>query len=119
MTDNQSSQNEEEAKQELADELRRAVSSAYAFVRGQETNDSFLAITFEEVLDQQIERIEGEGTALRPNVLDRITKLKEDILAAVESIKAQPDDFFKAHDDAQDAVTDPVPEDPLDKTFSA
>jgi hypothetical protein len=106
--------NEEDAKEELSDQLRRSVANAYAFVQGQETTESFSALTFEEVLDAQIERIEGPGTDIRPNVLDRIRKVKSDMLEAVAAIKAQPDSFFKEPDPSQDVVTDPIPSDPLD-----
>lgn len=111
------SKNEEAAKEELSDQLRRSVANAYAFVQGQETTESFSSLTFEDVLDAQIERIEGPGTDIRPNVLDRIRKVKSDMLEAIASIKAQPDSFFKEPDPSQDTVTEPVSADPLDKAF--
>jgi hypothetical protein len=119
MAGTQADKNQDDATAELGDQLRQSISNAYAFVRGQEVADSFLAITFEEVLDQQIARIEDPGTDIRPNVLDRITKIKENILSAIETIKQQPDDFFKRHDSSEDAVSDPVQEDPLDKAYTA
>jgi len=97
--------NAEDKKQELADQLKRSVANAYAFVVGQETTESFSAITFEELLDQQIGRIEGPGTNIRPNVLDKIKKVKNDIVSAATEIKKQPPDFFKRHDDQEDAIT--------------
>lgn len=111
---NESAKNAADAKEELADQMRRSVANAYAFVKGQETTESFSALTFEELLDAQIERIEGPGTDIRPNVLDRIRKVKSDLLAAVTAIKAQPDDFFKQPDAKEDTVTEPEPVDPLD-----
>jgi len=105
------------AKEELADQLRRSVANAYAFVRGQETTETFLSITFEELLDQQIERIEGPGTDIRPNVLDRIQKVKQDMLSAISEIKRQPDSFFKLPDATKDAITEPNP-DPLDSALA-
>lgn len=115
MAATQANQNEQDQKQDLTDQLKRSVSNAYAFVVGQQTTESFSAVTFEELLDRQIERIEGPGTALRPNVLDRIDKVKSDMLAAIEEIKKQPDDFFRTPDPQVDAVTPPEVEDPLDK----
>lgn len=116
---NEKNKNADDAKEELADQLRRSVASAYAFVVGQETTESFSALTFEECLDQQIQRIEGPGTDIRPNVLDRIRKVKSDMTEAIASIKKQPDDFFKTPDPSTDAVTDPEPVDPLDKIYNA
>lgn len=114
MAGSEVAQNADDQKQELSDQLRESVAAAYAFVRGQETTESFSSITFEEVLDRQISSLEGSGSDIRPSVLERIQKVKEDILAAVENIKAQPDDFFKRHDNRNDAVTEPEPTDPLD-----
>jgi hypothetical protein len=114
---NEAAKNAEDAKEELADQLRRSVANAYAFVKGQEMTESFSALTFEELLDKQIERIEGPGTDIRPNVLDRIRKVKADLIAAVVSIKSQPDDFFKQPDATKDAVTAPEPVDPLDSVL--
>jgi hypothetical protein len=119
MAGTEADKNQEDVTAQLSDQLRQELSNAYAFVRGQEVADSFLAITFEEVLDQQISRIEDPGTDIRPNVIDRITKIKENILAAVETITAMPEDFFKKYEASEDAVTDPTPEDPLDKLYTA
>lgn len=97
--------NDQAKKDEQAQELRRAVANAYGFVMGQETTESFSCITFEELLDQQIQRIEGPGTDIRPNVLDRIKKTREDLIAAVGKIRQQPDDFFKPPEDKEKVVT--------------
>jgi len=115
---NEKNANDDEAKEELSDQLRRSVASAYAFVQGQETTESFSALTFEECLDAQIQRIEGPGTDIRPNVLDRIKKVKEDILSAISQIKQLPDSFFKTPNDGEDAVTSQEPVDPIDKVYN-
>lgn len=83
------------AQQEQNLELRRAINDAYAFVEGQKLVQSFSAVTFEELLDQQIERIEGASSTKRPNELDRIDKIEQDVIAAVDKIKKLPDDAFK------------------------
>ncbi len=86
---------QEAAKQQEQNlELRRAVGNAYAFVEGQKLVQTFSAVTFEELLDKQIERIEGATTTQKPNELDRITRTEEDLLAAVQKIKSLPDDAF-------------------------
>lgn len=104
--------------EDLSSQLRRSVASAYAFVQGQETAESFSAVTFEELLDRQIERIEGPGTDIRPNILDRIRKVKEEVLSAVEEIKRQPDDFFTKTTAQNSAVSPVEPTDPLDDVLS-
>lgn len=83
------------AQQEQNLELRRAINDAYAFVEGQKLVQSFSAVTFEELLDQQIERIEGKGTVRKLNELERIDRIEQDVISAVEKIKKLPDDAFK------------------------
>jgi hypothetical protein len=98
MADSTKANQDETDKQEAeADELRTAVANAYAFSVGQEAAESFSAITFEELLQQQIDRIEGTTTNMRSNLLDRIEKVKTDVLTAVETIRSKPADYFK-HD---------------------
>lgn len=83
------------AQQEQNIELRKAINNAYAFVEGQKLVQSFSAVTFEELLDQQIERIEGASTVQKPNELERIERIEQDVLSAVDKIKKLPDDAFK------------------------
>lgn len=82
-------------QQEQNLELRRAINNGYAFIEGQKLVQSFSAVTFEELLDQQVERIEGKSTTQKPNELDRIAKIEAELVAAVENIKKMPDDAFK------------------------
>ena len=55
--------------------LRESLSNAFVALQAEKTTQSFSAFTFEEALDAQIERIEGAGTQLRPNELDRISRI--------------------------------------------
>lgn len=86
-------------------ELRKSLNNAYAFVEGQKSVQSFSAVTFEELMDQQIERLSGKGTASRPNAYDRITRISTDVQQAVAKIKSMPDDAFVESDTAQDVNT--------------
>ena len=86
-------------------EIRERLSSAYAALEGQRSVDSFLAFTFEDALDAQIERIEGEGTVLRPNELGRVDKIESDVIAAVAKVKAMPADAFVEPKDERDVNT--------------
>jgi hypothetical protein len=97
----------DQAGDDLSFELRRAVANAYAFVEGAKSVQTFSALTYEELLDQQIERIEGAETDLRPNELHRIDKTEQDVVAAVAKIKALPANFF-----ADDRPKDNVNSDP-------
>lgn len=99
--------NADKKGQELSFELRRALGNAYAFVKGRESVQSFSAFTFEDAMDQQIERIEGKGTELRPNELDRITKIENEILQAVNKIKELPPEAFIEPDVENDVNTPP------------
>lgn len=101
-----SKEDEEEAKRQQQNlELRRALSDSYAFVEGQKLTQSFSAVTFEELMDAQIERIEGKSTILKPNEIDRINKMEIDLVSAVAKIKAMPDDAFKKNRDDKNVNT--------------
>jgi len=96
---------EEQQREELTNELRTNVAKAVAFVKGQETVESFAAFTFEEALDRQIERIEGGGSETRPNKLDRIRKIRDNMVSITEQLKSTEDRFFRPHDADTDVNT--------------
>jgi hypothetical protein len=83
------------AQQDDVLRIRRSFSDAYAAIMGTQTAKDFSAYTFEEALDQQLERIEGKSTKIRPNLLDRVNKIKTELLKAVEDTKAQPPENFR------------------------
>lgn len=87
--------------------IRRALSDAYAFVEGQKLVQSFSSLTFEELLDQQIERIEGVSTVTRPNEIERISRIEVDVVAAVQKIKQLPDDAFRKTENTNNVNTKP------------
>ena len=97
-------------EQEQNLELRKAIAGAYAFIEGQKSVQSFAALTFEDLVDQQIERIEGKGTALRPNVLDRVTAIENNVKNAVDKIKKLPSNAFAKPDSKNDVNTSPESE---------
>jgi hypothetical protein len=67
--------------------LRGALNDAYAFVLGQQSVRSFAAYTFEDALDAQIERIDGTSTAIRPNELERVERIREKVVAAAAEVE--------------------------------
>lgn len=79
-------------------DLREALNDAYAFVEGQKVTQSFAAITFEELLDQQIERLVGASTDAKPNAFDLITRIKNNVVQAVAKIKSMPPSAFVTND---------------------
>jgi len=83
------------AQQDDALRLRRQFSEAYAALLGTQTARDFSRYTFEEALEQQIERIEGAGTTLRPNILNRIAKIKQNVVSAVRQTKEIPPENFR------------------------
>lgn len=105
MTSQSENKGQEDKAQEQNLDLRRILSNAYASLEAEKTTNSFNAYTFEEAMDAQIERIEGKGTPIRPNELDRISKIESELVQAVEKIKAMPPEMFNEKDEAQDVNT--------------
>lgn len=92
-------------QEEQADEFRETLQNAYSFVEGQKVAQSFSALTPEDCLDRFIERVEGPGTLTRPNVIDRITRVKSEVLATIEKVKAMPPEAFRKPDPNTDTNT--------------
>lgn len=90
---------------DLSLQLRISLNNAYAFVRGQESTQSFLAVTFEDLAAQQIQRLSGKGTSTRSNYINRIKKIEQDVLSAVEKIKQIPPEAFRSPSDTDDVNT--------------
>jgi hypothetical protein len=73
--------------------MRQILNDAYAFVRGNDYSKSVANLTYEELLDAAIDRIEGTSTDtgnVRSTKLQRIAKIKNDLVSAVDTIKAKP-----------------------------
>jgi hypothetical protein len=73
-------------------EMRRVISDAYAFVRGNDWNKYAANLTYEELLSLAIDRIDGSQKMgnTRATRLDRIASIKSSIAAAVTTVKAKP-----------------------------
>lgn len=72
--------------------MREIINNAYAFVRSREYTKQLANVTYEQLLDEAIDRIEGTPgkVPLRPRSLERIKKLKTEIVQAVKTVKAKP-----------------------------
>lgn len=76
-------------------DVRKALNDAYAFVEGMKTSQSFSAFTVEEAHDLFTERVEGKGTVLRPNEIDRIDRTIQRIKSVVAEVKTLPPEAFQ------------------------
>lgn len=101
----QDESNEESKLQQYNLSQRRALNNAYAALEGQKNVMSFAAFTFEDAVDLQIERIEGTGSRLRPNELQRVDRIEQEMLKAVEELKEVPPENFLEHDEENDVNT--------------
>lgn len=97
--------NRESGAIEQNDELRRVINQSLGAVLGRQTTESFFALTYEELVDAQIERISGKGTDVRPNELERVAKVKSDLLSVVDKIRALPPESFLLSDPTRDVNT--------------
>lgn len=102
---------EDDKRQQQADEYREVLANAYTFVNSQKVSQSFAALTPEDLMDRFIERIEGKDTQARPNVLNRIAKLRNEVTATIAKVKALPASTFRKKDDKTDVNTDPAMDD--------
>ena len=97
--------NQEAPSLDLNLELRRVLNQSVGAVLGRQTTESFYALTYEELADQQIERIEGKGTETRPNELERVNKIESDLINAVAQIRNIPPESFLLADPDRDVNT--------------
>lgn len=81
------------------------LNQAVGAVQGRQVAESFFAVTYEELADQQIERIEGKGTTTRPNALERLDKIESDLLNAISQIRDIPPENFILADQTRDVNT--------------
>lgn len=91
-------------------QMREILGNAYAFVRGREYTKSVSNITYEQLLDAAIGRIEGtEGRSdVRGTILDRVKKIKEEVGQAVDTVKKRPPHEWVIESDDQSSKEDAV-----------
>lgn len=95
----------EEDRRQSIRQFRETVGNAVSFVRSREINQSFAAIGLEELVDDQIGRIEASASATRPGRLAQIDKIKQALDDQIDSIKAMSPDLFRRPDTSADANT--------------
>ena len=96
---------QEQQQQRNNIKLRAALGSAYAALEGSKFTSSAAAFSFEEAVSQQLQRLEDPGTTLRPSELERIDKVEQDLLKAVEEIKKIPPEDFLTRIPSRDVNT--------------
>lgn len=97
---------EADSAQDQATQFRETLQDAFSFVEGQKITQTFSALTPEDCFDAYIERVSGKDTTARPNVLNRIAKVKNEVLASIEKIKAMPPEAFREARPGEDVNTD-------------
>lgn len=103
-------------RQDRNTKLRRDLQNVYAILLGEKTSESFAAFTFEEAVALQLERIAGESTQTRPNALNRVDRIANNAVKAVEQIqKLRPEEFVDP--DTDDDVNTPQAPDDDDVLF--
>lgn len=102
MAENRQEDGQAESVQARNTRLREALANAHTMLQAERTIQSFSAYTFEEALDAQIERIEGAGTQLRPNELDRVDRILSQVVDSIAQIKTLPPEMFAKPDESED-----------------
>ena len=77
-------------------QVRDYISDAYAFVRGSQYTKTAANITYEQLLDAAIEKIEGAVGAFtgRPNKLTRIQVIQTNLTTALKALReTSPEDW--------------------------
>jgi hypothetical protein len=82
--------------------LRQALSDAYAAVESDKLTQSFSAVTFEDLANQQIQAISGPDTPTRPNELNQVKNILTNLTQAVQQIQAMPANAFEEPDSTRD-----------------
>jgi len=86
-------------------EFRRVLGKGYAFILGQQFNQTAAALTYEELARQQIDTIEGTRADQRPNELERIDGLEDELTGVIDKIKSLPPESFIQKSEEDDVNT--------------
>jgi hypothetical protein len=88
--------------------MRQYIADAYSFVRGAQFTKSSANVTFEQLIDEALDKIEGTNnvSSARPCKLDRIKAIKENLSSAVEQVKAAPPEAWVWNTDGDVADAD-------------
>lgn len=99
----------EQQAQDVLRKFRDIVGDAVSFVRSQEITKSFVSLSLEELIDQQIALINEPDASGSPSKLARLDRLHQDLLDNIEAMKNTSPDLFRARDNTTDVNTDQTP----------
>lgn len=96
------------AQKKLNLAMRDIIGEAYAFVRGREFTKQMANVTYEQLIDEAIDHIEGTPgkVPLRPTLLDRISKIKTKIEGAVNTVKSKSINYWALDNQDSNVNTD-------------
>ena len=104
--------NGEQSQASFNEQLRSALNDAYAALEGQRSLESFSAFTFEDAADLLIERISGDDTPNRPNLLHKTERINNTLQASVAKILSLKPSAFAEASKTTDVNTPPENYDP-------
>lgn len=100
-----------DARREQLREFRRIVAEAVGELKSEELRNSFAALSLEELIDDAIKQLDDTGDdPTNPTRLQRIRKIRDDLVNNIEAMKETPPEVFRAPDPDVDVNTDPEPE---------
>lgn len=99
-------ENENASREQKTSNLRVAVNNAYAFLKGAESLQGFQALTFEELVQRQIEQLVG-GVGVDRSEIERVRSFKKNLLGAIAAIKQVSQDQPAGGDNATSVNTTP------------
>ena len=88
---------EQQAQEDLTANMRLAVNNAYGFIKGMENAASFYVVTFEEMMQQQMDRLNGTNVGGK-SAKSRIKTVKDDLVSNINAIKNIPQDQIYGDD---------------------
>jgi len=97
--------NEQKSREDTTATLRETVNNAYGYLKGSENTDSFQAVTFEEMMQRQLDSITGKNGS-GSSEMQRIQKVQADLVSCVDTIKNTAQDKFPKDPNAK-AVNTP------------
>jgi len=97
--------NEEYRLQSTHLKQRRAINDAYAMLLAQDAVQSFSSYTFEEALQDQLDKIENDDRQERPSELKRVERIEQSLVTAAKEIKKIPPDQFQLPNRKRDVNT--------------
>lgn len=102
----------DEDRRARAREFRRIIGAAVGELRAAQNRASYASLSLEELIDEQILRLDDPNASpTSPSRLQRLTKVKDDLLTNIEAIRETPPEVFRSPSSSNDVNTEPDPED--------